>query len=184
MILTVQRKCVGLCREDSKTSLDEMHVIAEDDLFKGLQSLGFNITRRVLAFHLAQSPIENPNKGWGEMNLGFNTNFVPSSPGPLHRPGCAWLWLVWQRDGTQGWTVCDSWTVCFETPCSNGRANNLTNHMFVIRAIYVPRDDRFPSHFHGIGIRIEDSVCVDETTSLVLSSNAAKEVLISCWATR
>lgn len=43
--------------------------------------------------------------------------------------------------------------------------------------IYVPNDDRFPSHFRGIGIRIEDSVCVMEETALVLTTEAPKEVV-------
>lgn len=43
--------------------------------------------------------------------------------------------------------------------------------------VYVPHDDdRFPVHFRGMGIRIEDSVCVQETTPLVLSVEAVKEV--------
>ncbi|KFY29196.1 hypothetical protein V493_02498 [Pseudogymnoascus sp. VKM F-4281 (FW-2241)] len=42
--------------------------------------------------------------------------------------------------------------------------------------IYVPDDDRFPAHFRGIGIRIEDSVCVQKDTALVLTTEAVKEV--------
>ena len=44
------------------------------------------------------------------------------------------------------------------------------------RGIYVPRDNKYPLHFQGMGIRIEDSVCVDETSPVILSVNAAKEV--------
>ncbi|OBT54104.1 hypothetical protein VE04_05358 [Pseudogymnoascus sp. 24MN13] len=43
--------------------------------------------------------------------------------------------------------------------------------------IYVPNDDRFPAHFRGIGIRIEDSVCVQKDTALVLTTEAVKEVV-------
>ncbi|CAL5868529.1 uncharacterized protein PFLUO_LOCUS2755 [Penicillium psychrofluorescens] len=42
--------------------------------------------------------------------------------------------------------------------------------------IYVPDDDRWPSHFRGIGIRIEDSVCVGNDHPIVLTTEAVKEV--------
>jgi intermediate cleaving peptidase 55 len=42
--------------------------------------------------------------------------------------------------------------------------------------VYVPYDDRFPKHFQGMGIRIEDSVCVREGGPLVLTTEAVKEV--------
>ena len=42
--------------------------------------------------------------------------------------------------------------------------------------VYVPFDDKFPKHFQGMGIRIEDSVCVQEEGPLVLTTEAVKEV--------
>ncbi|KAF7718278.1 Intermediate cleaving peptidase 55 [Penicillium ucsense] len=42
--------------------------------------------------------------------------------------------------------------------------------------IYVPDDERWPSHFRGIGIRIEDSVCVGDDHPIVLTPEAVKEV--------
>ncbi|KAI5856695.1 aminopeptidase-like protein [Durotheca rogersii] len=42
--------------------------------------------------------------------------------------------------------------------------------------IYVPDDDRWPAAFRGLGIRIEDSVCVGEDSPLILTTEAAKEV--------
>jgi intermediate cleaving peptidase 55 len=42
--------------------------------------------------------------------------------------------------------------------------------------IYVPEDDRWPEHFRGIGIRIEDSICVQDDHPLVLTTEAVKEV--------
>ncbi|KAJ5612797.1 hypothetical protein N7510_005991 [Penicillium lagena] len=42
--------------------------------------------------------------------------------------------------------------------------------------IYVPDDDRWPAHFRGIGIRIEDSVCVGDDHPIVLTTEAVKEV--------
>lgn len=43
--------------------------------------------------------------------------------------------------------------------------------------VYVPDDERWPKHFRGTGIRIEDSVCVDETGPIVLTTEAVKEVV-------
>lgn len=42
--------------------------------------------------------------------------------------------------------------------------------------IYVPDSDRFPEKFRGIGIRIEDSVCVGDENPIVLTTEAVKEV--------
>lgn len=42
--------------------------------------------------------------------------------------------------------------------------------------IYVPDDERWPEHFRGINIRIEDSVCVDDDSPFILTTEAVKEV--------
>lgn len=42
--------------------------------------------------------------------------------------------------------------------------------------IYVPNDERWPAHFRGIGIRIEDSVCIGDDHPIVLTPEALKEV--------
>ncbi|KAK4166370.1 putative peptidase [Cladorrhinum sp. PSN259] len=42
--------------------------------------------------------------------------------------------------------------------------------------VYVPDDERFPKHFRGMAVRIEDSVCVDDGSPINLSSEAVKEV--------
>ncbi|QUC21999.1 uncharacterized protein UV8b_06240 [Ustilaginoidea virens] len=42
--------------------------------------------------------------------------------------------------------------------------------------VYVPRDDQWPKHFHGMGIRIEDSICVDQDSPFILTTEAVKEV--------
>ncbi|KAL6238806.1 hypothetical protein BDW75DRAFT_200332 [Aspergillus navahoensis] len=42
--------------------------------------------------------------------------------------------------------------------------------------IYVPDDDRWPAKFRGIGIRIEDSVCIGDDNPIVLTTEAVKEV--------
>jgi intermediate cleaving peptidase 55 len=43
--------------------------------------------------------------------------------------------------------------------------------------VYVPDDERWPKHFRGMGIRIEDSVCVQDEHPLVLTTEAVKEVV-------
>jgi intermediate cleaving peptidase 55 len=43
--------------------------------------------------------------------------------------------------------------------------------------IYVPVDDRWPKHFQGMGIRIEDSVSIQEDSPYVLTTEAVKEVV-------
>ncbi|KAI9889803.1 MAG: hypothetical protein M1814_004905 [Vezdaea aestivalis] len=42
--------------------------------------------------------------------------------------------------------------------------------------IYVPDDSRWPAHFRGMGIRIEDSVCIEEGSPYVLTTEAVKEI--------
>jgi intermediate cleaving peptidase 55 len=42
--------------------------------------------------------------------------------------------------------------------------------------VYVPHDERWPEHFRGMGIRIEDSVCVDDDSPYILSTEAVKEI--------
>ncbi|KAK5444349.1 aminopeptidase [Exophiala xenobiotica] len=43
--------------------------------------------------------------------------------------------------------------------------------------IYVPDDKRWPKHFRNMGIRIEDSVCVQEDSPYLLTTEAVKEVV-------
>ncbi|KAI1435408.1 peptidase M24, structural domain-containing protein [Xylaria sp. CBS 124048] len=42
--------------------------------------------------------------------------------------------------------------------------------------IYVPNDDRFPKHFRGMGVRIEDSIAVGDQWPLNLTTEAVKEI--------
>jgi len=46
----------------------------------------------------------------------------------------------------------------------------------VFSGIYVPIDSRWPKHFQGMGIRIEDSICVDTSSPHVLTTEAVKEI--------
>lgn len=43
--------------------------------------------------------------------------------------------------------------------------------------VYVPVDNRWPKHFQGMGIRIEDSICIKEDSPYVLTTEAIKEVV-------
>ncbi|TAQ84922.1 hypothetical protein B7494_g6739 [Chlorociboria aeruginascens] len=43
--------------------------------------------------------------------------------------------------------------------------------------VYVPNDERWPEHFRGTGIRIEDSICVLDDSPLVLTTEAVKEIV-------
>jgi intermediate cleaving peptidase 55 len=42
--------------------------------------------------------------------------------------------------------------------------------------IYVPDDERWPAWARGIGMRIEDSVCVDDESPYILTTEAVKEI--------
>lgn len=42
--------------------------------------------------------------------------------------------------------------------------------------VYVPDSDRWPKWYRGMGIRIEDSICVQQQQPLVLTTEAVKEV--------
>ncbi|RYC56863.1 peptidase [Xylaria longipes] len=42
--------------------------------------------------------------------------------------------------------------------------------------VYVPDDERFPQHFRGLGVRIEDSIAVGDDNPLILTTEAVKEV--------
>ena len=43
--------------------------------------------------------------------------------------------------------------------------------------IYVPADDRWPKHFQGMGVRIEDSVAIGDENPYILTTEAIKEVV-------
>lgn len=42
--------------------------------------------------------------------------------------------------------------------------------------LYIPDSPRYPAHFRGLNVRIEDSVCVQEEHPLVLTTEAVKEI--------
>lgn len=51
------------------------------------------------------------------------------------------------------------------------------NCIAVEPGVYVPIDDRWPKHFQGLGIRVEDSVCIQEGHPYILTTEAVKEVV-------
>lgn len=59
------------------------------------------------------------------------------------------------------------------------RVGNLKEGMCVTMepGIYVPHDEKWPKAFRGIGIRIEDSICVGASNPIVLTTEAVKEVV-------
>lgn len=42
--------------------------------------------------------------------------------------------------------------------------------------IYVEDDERWPRHFRGLGLRIEDSICIGPSSPNILTREAVKEV--------
>jgi intermediate cleaving peptidase 55 len=64
-----------------------------------------------------------------------------------------------------------------DCPGFSRREKLVKGHCVTIEpGIYVPDDVKWPAHFRGMGVRIEDSVCVDEDSPYVLSTEAVKEV--------
>ncbi|KAG1380929.1 hypothetical protein G6F61_003626 [Rhizopus arrhizus] len=59
------------------------------------------------------------------------------------------------------------------------RSRKLKQNMVITiePGIYVPYDDKFPSKYQGIGIRIEDNVVIGKEEPYVLTSNTPKEVV-------
>jgi intermediate cleaving peptidase 55 len=45
------------------------------------------------------------------------------------------------------------------------------------QGVFAYHCNRWPEHFRGIGIRIEDSVCVRDDSPLILTTEAVKEVV-------
>lgn len=129
-LLTVQRKCVSLCREDAGLSLNDIHREARTGLMAELERLGF------------------PSGGHGYIDKLFN-----------HHVG-----------HHVGMDVHDCMSASRSAPLKKG------NCVTIEPGVYVPDDSRFPTHFHGMGMRIEDSVAVDEDSVINLTVEAVKEV--------
>ena len=128
-VLTTQRHCVSLCRENASLSLDQIHEAAEESLKEQLSLIGFDMSGEALStlfpHHLGHY-------------IGLDVHDTPgqSRKAPLQARQC----------------------------------------VTVEPGIYVPDTDDYPVHFRGMGIRIEDSICVQEEHPLVLTTEAVKEV--------
>lgn len=128
-VLSVQRNCVSLCRENSGLNLDKLHKIATSTLSEGLKQLGFDMSGSAI-------DVLFPHHVGHYVGLD-----VHDSPGfPRNRP--------FQKG------------MC----------------VTVEPGVYVPDDERWPAWARGMGMRIEDSVCVDDEGPYVLTTEAVKEV--------
>lgn len=64
-----------------------------------------------------------------------------------------------------------------DCPGFSRREKLVKGHCVTIEpGVYVPDDVKWPKHFRGMAVRIEDSVCVDDDSPYVLSMEAVKEV--------
>ncbi|KAI9709668.1 MAG: hypothetical protein M1812_007646 [Candelaria pacifica] len=129
-ILTVQRECIALCRENANITLDKLHSLAEDGLKEQLKQLGFDVSGNAMEtlfpHHVGHY-------------IGLDVHDAPGYP----------------RTGNLKVGQC----------------------ITIEPGLYIPNDERWPQHFRGIGIRIEDSVCVQTEGPLVLTTEAVKEVV-------
>ncbi|MCJ1234257.1 hypothetical protein MMC14_002216 [Varicellaria rhodocarpa] len=128
-ILSVQRKCVSLCRANANMSLDQLHQVAETGLTDNLVGLGFDMSNRAIEtlfpHHLGHY-------------IGMDVHDTPGY-------------------SRQGWLKAGQ-CVTIEP------------------GLYIPDTDQWPKHFRGMGIRIEDSIAVQEEHPYVLTTEAVKEV--------
>ncbi|KAL8925267.1 MAG: hypothetical protein Q9208_003557 [Pyrenodesmia sp. 3 TL-2023] len=64
-----------------------------------------------------------------------------------------------------------------DTPGQSRKAPLVAGQCVTVEpGVYVPDTERWPAAFRGMGIRIEDSICVQEEHPLVLTTEAVKEV--------
>lgn len=64
-----------------------------------------------------------------------------------------------------------------DCPGFSRREKLVRGHCVTIEpGVYVPDDVKWPKAFRGMGVRIEDSVCVDDEEPYVLTTEAVKEV--------
>lgn len=162
-VLNVHRSCVSLCREDAGLSLDRLHNVAETGLRDQLIQLGFDVSGGV---------------GLSVFLSGFSSTDHDQAMGILfpHHLGHYIGLDVHDCSGySRGYNLKAGQCITIEpyvlmTFCDVDHANNRGS------GIYVPDDERWPAQFRGIGIRIEDSVCVGDDSPIVLTTEAVKEV--------
>ena len=63
---------------------------------------------------------------------------------------------------------------CLDVPTSQKlRAGMVVN---ILPGIYVPEDDRFPEKYHGIGVRLEDTIALAKNGAEVLTAMAPTDI--------
>ncbi|PWW77621.1 hypothetical protein C7212DRAFT_351111 [Tuber magnatum] len=130
-VLNVQKRCVSLCHESVRVSLDEIHEVSEMELESELKRLGFDLTSSRLRSVLF------PHHVGHYVGLDIHDCGSYSKSGKLRAGQC----------------------------------------VTVEPGVYVPDDMQWPKHFRGMGIRIEDTVCVGDDGPVVLSVEAVKEIV-------
>ncbi|KAJ5125689.1 hypothetical protein N7448_005007 [Penicillium atrosanguineum] len=145
-VLNVHRSCLALCRENANLSLDKLHGIAENDLKDQLKQLGFDLSGNVRA------DLSRRAEDVADCDQAISTLF------PHHLGHYIGLDVHDCPGYSRGYNLKAGQCITIEP------------------GIYVPDDDRWPAHFRGIGIRIEDSVCVGDEHPIVLTPEAVKEV--------
>ncbi|KAJ5090147.1 hypothetical protein N7532_008831 [Penicillium argentinense] len=146
-VLNVHRTCLALCRESANLSLDQLHNIAENGLKEQLKQLGFDLP-----------------------GSAINTLF------PHHLGHYVGLDVHDCPGYSRGYTLKAGNCITIEPFVSTPDQLQGSIELISRSGIYVPHDDRWPEHFRGIGIRIEDSVCVGDDHPIVLTPEAVKEV--------
>ncbi|KAI9827667.1 MAG: hypothetical protein M1826_006230 [Phylliscum demangeonii] len=151
-VLTVQRHCISLCRQNAQISLRQLHEAAEEGLRDQLTQLGFdlsgNVRWKLLSICILR--LEDHQALMGSQALA---KLFPHQVG--HYIGLD----------------------LHDTPAyPTRRVLNAGNCIAVEPGVYVPDDDRWPRHFRRMRIQIEDTVCVQEEAPLVLTTEAVKEV--------
>ncbi|KAL8767091.1 MAG: hypothetical protein Q9209_006318 [Squamulea sp. 1 TL-2023] len=149
-ILTTQRTCVALCRADASNSLDKIHQIAEATLKDSLSQLGFDMSGDVRALSSLLSIVRDE---WLKDHEQALATLFPHHLG--HYIGLD----------------------VHDTPGQSRKDPLQVEQCVTVEpGVYVPDTDRWPAAFRGMGIRIEDSVCVQQEHPLVLTTEAVKEV--------
>lgn len=157
-VLNVHRSCISLCRADAGNSLDQLHRIAENGLKDQLKQLGFDVSGDVRA--------EPYYTGLRLTAQTMNVLF------PHHVGHYVGLDVHDCAGYARGSALRAGQCITIE-PYASLELPNVSNFL---SGIYVPDSDRYPERFRGIGIRIEDSVCVGDEDPIVLTPEAVKEV--------
>lgn len=164
-MLNVHRTCLALCRENANLSLDKLHNIAENGLKDQLKQLGFDLSGSVRTEFFRVDC-----RRFADLYQAMNVLF------PHHLGHYIGLDVHDCPGYSRGYNLKAGQCITIE-PCVTPLCRyTLAWTNFKNSGIYVPDDERWPAHFRGIGIRIEDSVCVGDEHPIVLSPEAVKEV--------